>query len=34
MATHDTELIDRVPLRVLELDNGALVGDRSRKDIR
>ncbi|MCK5832718.1 cell division ATP-binding protein FtsE [bacterium] len=30
MATHDTDLIDRVPMRVLELENGVLVGDRPR----
>jgi len=28
MATHDTALIDQVPKRVLELENGVLVGDR------
>jgi cell division transport system ATP-binding protein len=28
MATHDTALIDRVPMRVIELENGVLVGDR------
>ena len=28
MATHDTALIDRAPMRVLELENGVLVGDR------
>jgi len=30
MATHNTDLIDRVPMRVLELENGVLVGDRAR----
>ncbi|HDR91129.1 MAG TPA: cell division ATP-binding protein FtsE [candidate division Zixibacteria bacterium] len=29
MATHDTALIDQVPKRVLELENGVLVGDRA-----
>lgn len=28
MATHDTALIDTVPKRVLELENGVLIGDR------
>lgn len=28
MATHDTALIDAVPKRVLELENGVLIGDR------
>ncbi|HHS50836.1 MAG TPA: cell division ATP-binding protein FtsE [candidate division Zixibacteria bacterium] len=31
MATHDTDLIDRAPMRVLELENGVLVGDRARE---
>jgi len=31
MATHDTALIDIAPMRVLELENGVLVGDRPGK---
>jgi len=31
MATHDTALIDRAPMRILELENGLLVGDRPRE---
>lgn len=34
MATHDTEIIDRFPLRVLDLDNGTLIGDRQRRQER
>ncbi len=32
MATHDTELIDRAPMRVIELENGILVGDRKKPE--
>ncbi len=30
MATHDTAIIDRAPMRVIELENGVLVGDRPK----